>query len=99
MAAFRLARERQERLVWQVVRVEEGTSHHFRLVIAHPERVLDLGLARGVKSQLDALSSLTTDQLRDTLRSAESEGLQPVKLRHVREAVDYWRDDFWNWLG
>jgi uncharacterized protein DUF2004 len=99
LAAYRLQQQRHERLEWQVLRVDTGSDHHFRLVIRHPDRVLDLGLVHDVKRLLDSLSDETIEELRERFSSAEREGLRPVRLRHVQESVDYWRDDFWNWLG
>jgi hypothetical protein len=97
LAAFRLQQERGEHLDWQVLRVENENSHHFRLVIRHPDRVLDLGIKSDLKPILDALSSLTVEELRGQFTGAP--GLHPVPLRHVHEDVDFWRDDFWNWIG
>lgn len=99
VAAFRLQQERGESLTWQVVRVEGTSSHHFRLVVGHPDRVLDLGIGRDLKTLLDELSRETVDELRRKLHGAEREGLRPNRLRHVHESVDLWKDDFWNWLG
>jgi len=99
VAAFRLQRERGEPLTWQVVRVEGAGTHHFRLVVGHPDRALDIGIGHDLKRLLDRLSQETIDELRRTLRAAEHEGLRPTPLRHVHEAVDFWRDDFWNWMG
>jgi hypothetical protein len=99
LAAFELQKERGEPLVWQVLRVELSGSHHFRLVICHPSRVLDVGLEHGVKEHLDALSNETVEQLRRRFTEAERTGLKPTRLRHVHESVDFWRDDFWNWMG
>ena len=99
LAAFRLQKARREPLVWQVVRVQSANSYHFRLVIRHPERVLDLGIKNDLKTILDALSSLTVEELRRQFTDASAEGLRPVPLRHLHEDVDFWRDDFWNWIG
>ena len=99
LAAFRLQTKRGETLAWQVIRVELPNSHHFRLVIRHPDRVLDVGIEHDVKTLLDALSDETVEELRNRFEAARREGLTPVRLRHLRESVDYWRDDFWNWLG
>jgi Protein of unknown function (DUF2004) len=99
LAAFRLQQERGEPLVWQVLRVELSGSHHYRLVIRHPDRLLDLGIGADVKRLLDSLSDETVDQLRARFELAKSQGLRPSPLRHLHEEVDYWRDDFWNWLG
>lgn len=97
LAAFRLQNARGEPLDWQVVRVESENSHHFRLVIRHPERVLDLGIKNDLKPILEALSALTVEELR--VQFTTTDGFHPVPLRHVHEEVDYWRDDFWNWIG
>ena len=99
LAAYRLQQERGETLAWQVLRVESSGSHHFRLVIRHPERVLDLGIERDLKHLLDTLSAETVAELRKRFESATQEGLTPVRIRHVQESVDFWQDDFWNWLG
>jgi hypothetical protein len=99
VAAFRLQRERGEPLTWQVLRVSATHDHHFRLVIAHPDRVLDLGINRDLKRVLDALSDETADALRRKLEEAVHDGLRVVPLRHVHESVDFWKDDFWNWMG
>ncbi len=99
LAAFRLQQERGESLAWQVVRVEGSGAHHFRLVIRHPERVLDVGIGHDLKRLLDSLSDETVEELRRRFDHAKREGLKPVPLRHVHESADFWRDDFWNWLG
>ncbi len=99
VAAFRLQKERHEPLTWQVVRVEEGRSHHFRLLVVHPDRVLDPGIAHALARTLDSLSNETTDELRRQLHAAEEEGLHPTPLRHAHESVDFWNDDFWHWMG
>jgi len=99
LAAFELQKERGESLEWQVVRVEGSSSHHFRLVLRHPDRALDVGIGHGVRQRLDSLSDETVDELRRRFAAAERNGLKPNRLRHVHESVDYWQDDFWNWLG
>jgi hypothetical protein len=99
LAAYELQRERAETLAWQVLRVEESGGHHYRLVIRHPDRVLDIGIARDVKRLLDSLSDETIDELRARFDEAKGTGLKPSPLRHIRESVDFWRDDFWNWMG
>jgi len=99
LAAFRLEQERRETLVWQVVRVEGSGGHHFRLVIRHPERALDLGIEHDLKRLLDSLSNETVEELHRRFEIAEREGLKLTRIRHVHESVDFWRDDFWNWLG
>lgn len=100
LAAFRLATERDERLDWQVLRVNApGSDHHYRLVLRHPDRVLDLGFKSGLEVILENLSHETVDQLRDRLRVAEASGLRVVPLRYVQEEVDFWQDDFWKWIG
>ena len=99
LAAFRLQAERKERLEWQVLRVEGTGHHHYRLVLRHPEHILDLGFKSQLEAILNDLSNESVEQLRDRLRSAEGAGLESVSLRSVPQEVDYWRDDFWNWLG
>ncbi|MGP8072481.1 MAG: DUF2004 domain-containing protein [Thermoplasmata archaeon] len=99
LAAFRLQQKRGETLEWQVIRVELPHSHHIRLVIRHPDRVLDLGIEHDLKGLLDTLADETVEELRKRFEVAQREGLKPVRLRHVHESVDYWRDDFWNFLG
>jgi hypothetical protein len=99
LAAYRLQEERGESLAWQVLRVEGSGGHHFRLVIRHPDRVLDIGIKHDLKRELDSLSNETVDELRRRFENAEKEGLKPSPLRHIRESVDFWQDDFWNWLG
>ncbi|MGB6500088.1 MAG: hypothetical protein WBG19_01610 [Thermoplasmata archaeon] len=99
VAAFRLQQERGESLEWQVVRVDGSTSHHFRLVIRHPDRVLDIGIEHNLRQLLESLSNETVEALRKQFEIAEREGMKPSRLRHVHESVDFWRDDFWNWLG
>jgi hypothetical protein len=100
LAAFRLERQREEKLLWQVIRVDSpGGKHHYRLVIRHPDRVLDVGLTHDLSRQLDELSAETVDELRSRFEAAQREGLRPVPLRHLTETVDFWKDDFWNWFG
>ena len=100
LAAFRLAEDRHERLDWQVHPVEgSGHHHHYRLVLRHPERVLDLGFKPELERILNDLSNESVDQLHERLRIAERDGLRVVPLRHIREEVDFWQDDFWNWIG
>jgi hypothetical protein len=99
LAAFRLQQERGETLAWQVLRVDVSGAHHFRLVIRHPERVLDLGLGHDLRRWLDSLSDESVEDLRRRFEVAEREGLKPVELRHVHESADFWQDDFWNFLG
>ena len=82
-----------------MLRVEGKGPHHFRLVLRHPDRVLDLGIAHGLKRELDLLSDESVEELARRFEAAKREGLRPVPLRHVHEAVDFWKDDFWNWLG
>ncbi len=99
LAASRLAAARGERLAWQVLQVDGSKGHHFRLVIAHPDRVLDVGIGHALRAILDALSAESVEELTTAFRAAQKAGLRPVPLRHVRLEVDYWRDDFWNWFG
>jgi hypothetical protein len=89
-----------ESLQWQVLRVETSPGqYHFRLIIRHPERVLDLGIQKALARLLEDLSDETPDQLAKRFEEAKSKGLTPVPLRPIEEPVDYWRDDFWNWIG
>jgi hypothetical protein len=100
LAAFELEQKRQEMLQWQVLRVDGSPGqHHFRLVIRHPERTLDLGIHHDLATTLNDLSNETEEDLSRRLTAAKAEGLVPVAVRPIHEAVDYWRDDFWNWLG
>lgn len=99
LAAFELAAQRKEQLQWQVLRVEATGKHHFRLIVRHPERALDLGFAHGLEAILHDLSRKDVDELRVMFARAQHEGLKPVPLRHVREVSDFWQDDFWNWIG
>jgi hypothetical protein len=100
LACFRLANQRQERLLWQVLRVQSsGAKHHYRIVVRHPDRALDLGFKSELGRILDTLSSLSEDELRAQLHQAVGEGLHVIKLRQVRLEVDFWQDDFWNWIG
>ncbi|HTW55367.1 MAG TPA: hypothetical protein VMG36_02825 [Thermoplasmata archaeon] len=99
LAAFELGRDRREALRWQVLHITGMGPHHFRLVIAHPDRALDLGLTPALKRTLDRLSSASVEGLRQEIEAAKKNGLTVVPIRTVHEAVDYWRDDFWNWFG
>ena len=56
LAAYRLAADRRERLEWQVLRVDTSGGHHFRLVVRHPERALDVGFAHALGRLLEQLS-------------------------------------------
>ncbi len=99
LAAFELVRSRPERLEWQVLRVYGKGPHHFRLVLRHPDHVLDLGLRRQLDRTLDELSAQSIEELRARRDDALAHGLHVVPLRHVHESVDFWQDDFWNWIG
>ena len=100
LAAYDLQSLRKEALQWQILRVEGSPGqHHFRLIIRHPDRVLDLGLTRDLAKVLDSLSAETQEELARRLTVAESKGLERVPLRRLHEPVDYWKDDFWNWFG
>jgi Protein of unknown function (DUF2004) len=99
LAALRLQQERGEALEWQIVRVEGSGGHHFRLMIRHPERVLDIGISHDLKRLLDSLSDETVEELRRRFEHAEQQGLKPTRIRHVHESMDFWQDDFWNHLG
>lgn len=93
LAAFRLQQERSESLAWQVLRVEGSGTHHFRLVIRHPDRVLDIGIEHDLKRLLDSFSDEAVEELRSRFESAKREGLKPSQLRHIHESVDFWQDD------
>lgn len=99
LAAWKLAANRKERLEWQVLRVEESSRHHYRLVVRHPERLLDLGVRTDLVHVLEGLSNEDVTELRHRLSAAKTEGLRPVSLRRVHEQPDLWQDDFWNHLG
>ena len=99
LAAYRLARQRNERLEWQVLRVDGSGGHHYRLVVRHPERVLDLGIGHELRRLLAALSKEDVASLRAQFLDAERSGLKPVPLRHVHETVDLWHDHFWDSIG
>lgn len=99
LAAYQLQQTREEPLQWQVIRVEESHQHHFRLVVRHPERVLDVGLTHALRKTLDELSRESEDELRRKFHDTMKKGLSPVALRHVHESPDLWQDDFWNHLG
>jgi hypothetical protein len=99
LAAYRLQRDRGEKLEWQVLRVERSDGHHFRLVVLHRQRVLDIGIKGDLSRILEDLSNETLDQLRERFRSAQREGLTPVPLRRVKEESDLWSDDFWKYIG
>ncbi len=99
LAAYRLQQERNERLEWQVLRVQGTGRHHYRLVLRHPDRRLDLGFKSQLEGILSDLSNESVDQLRERLRAAEATGLKTTSMRTVPQEVDFWRDDFWNWLG
>jgi hypothetical protein len=99
LAAYRLQQDRNEPLEWQVLRVEGSRHHHYRLIVRHPERILDIGIKNDLSRILKDLSNETVDQLRARFKSAEREGLRPVQLRRVKEEVDFWQDDFWKYLG
>ncbi len=99
LAAYRLGQQRAERLEWQVLRVEGSGGHHYRLVVRHPERALDLGIRHELHRLLEMLSKEDVASLRTQFRDAERSGLKPVPLRHVHESVDLWHDNFWNWIG
>ena len=99
LAAFRLQKERDEPLQWQVIRVDETQHHHYRLVVRHPERALDLGLSHALKKMLDDLSNESEEELSQRFHRAKTEGLTPIPLRRVHESPDLWQDDFWNHLG
>ncbi len=99
LAAYRLQKKRGESLLWQVLHVGGPNGHHFRLVVHHPERILDIGIKGDLSSILEDLSNETLEQLREKFQAAQKEGLKPVSLRKVKEEDDFWLDDFWNHIG
>ena len=99
LAAWQLAAKRKERLEWQVLRVDGSGHHHCRLVVRHPQRLLDLGARSDLSGILDDLSNEGVADLHRRLSTAKAEGLHPVPLRRVHEQSDFWQDDFWNWIG
>lgn len=82
-----------------MLRVETPSSHHYRLVLRHPDRALDPGFRRDLVQLLETLSDESEAELHRRFEAAVAEGLTPVPLRTVQETVDYWRDAFWDWLG
>lgn len=99
LAAFRLAGEKGEKLQWQVFRITGGRDHHFRLVVRHPEHVLDLGLRKKLEEHMSDLSGFSEDELRVRFQAAVKSGLNVQPLKTVPENLDLWSDNFWNWLG
>ena len=100
IASYNLSRERNEGLQWQILRVDEnGRHHHYRVVLRHPEKALDIGLKHALEKELKRLSSLSVEELRSEYVKCEKDGLKPSRLRHVSEHPDTWNDDFWNWIG
>ncbi len=100
LAAFRLEQERKEPLEWQVLRVQTSEhQHHYRLVVRHPDRVLDVGFRKDLERILSGLSDESEEALHGRLEAAERDGLRSQPLRHVREDVDFWEDKFWEYIG
>jgi hypothetical protein len=99
LAAWTLASQRKEHLEWQVVRVDGGPGHHYRLIVRHPDRWLDLGVRSDLGRILEGLSNEDVASLERRLSAAKSEGLEPRPLRRVRDQVDFWQDNFWNSIG
>ena len=100
LAAYRLREARHEPLEWQVLRIETSSrQHHYRLVIRHPDRLLDLGIKKDLAGLLRDLSDETEEQLHRRFDEAEHAGLRAVPVRRVKEEVDFWQDDFWRFLG
>ena len=100
LAGYRLQQERKEPLEWQVLRVQTSEhQHHYRLVVRHPDRVLDPGFRRDLEHILSELSDETEDQLEGRLHAAEREGLKLQPIRRVKEDVDFWEDKFWEYIG
>lgn len=100
LAGYRLQQERKEPLEWQVLRVQTSEhQHHYRLVVRHPDRVLDPGFRKDLEHILSELSDETEDQLEGRLHAAEREGLKLQPIRRVKEDVDFWEDKFWEYIG
>ncbi len=100
IASYNLSRERNEGLQWQVLQVDvNGHHHHYRLVLRHPEKTLDIGLKHALEKELTRLSSLDEEGLRSEYVKCEKDGLKPSRLKHVSDHHDTWNDDFWNWIG
>jgi len=100
LAAYRLQQERKEPVEWQVLRVQTSEhQHHYRLVVRHPDRVLDVGFRKDLERILSGLSDESEEQLRGRLEAAEREGLKVQPVRHVKEEVDFWEDRFWEYIG
>ena len=100
LAAYRLQQDRKEPLEWQVLRVQTSAhQHHYRLIVRHPERILDLGIKEDLSGILKDLSDESEDALRSRFAKAEREGLRAGPIRRVKEEVDFWQDNFWKFLG
>lgn len=100
LAAWRLQEERKERLEWRVLRVQTSEhQHHYRLVVRHPEHMLDLGFRQDLEHLLAELSNETEEEVHAKLAAAEREGLKPQPVRFVKEEVDFWEDKFWEYAG
>ncbi|MEM3852404.1 MAG: hypothetical protein QXP70_05330 [Methanomassiliicoccales archaeon] len=99
LACFKLSKERGEELQWQIFRVTGGSEHHFRLVVRHPSKLIDISLRKKLEDSMEELSSLSEPQLADAFNSAVREGMKTPPLREVKEDLDIWNDSFWNWFG
>ncbi len=99
LAAYRLAVERGEKLQWQVFRVSGGGEHHFRLVVRHPEHMLELGLRKKLEDYMSDLSDCSENELKLRFQDAVKNGLKAPPLNTVAENLDLWSDNFWNWFG
>ena len=99
LAAFRLAKARGEHLEWQVLRVNGSSQHHYRIVLRHPDRWLDVGFRSELERILESLSDETVEELRRRVETAQADGLRLIPLRAIQEEVDFWQDDFWSYIG
>lgn len=100
LAAYRLQQERKEPLQWQVLRVQTSEhQHHYRLVVRHPEHVLDPGFRKELEKILSDLSDESEEQLHGRFDAAEREGLKAQPVRRIKEEVDFWEDKFWEYIG
>ncbi|MBX8636580.1 MAG: hypothetical protein KIS30_08470 [Thermoplasmata archaeon] len=99
LAAFKLASEKKDKLQWQVLRITGGDSHHFRLVVRHPEKMVEMGIRKKLEEYMTDLSMYSESKLKAAFDDAAKNGLKAVPLRTIPEDLDLWSDNFWNWLG
>ena len=81
LAAYRLQKDRGEQLNWQILLHVGGSSgHHFRLIVHHPERILDIGIKADLSRILENLSNETMDQLQEGMSIRTARGSQTDAL-------------------